>query len=95
MNFQALLALNLVGILAWASAPARVIGIAKANGSFRVDNSRVAGNTTLSDGATVETGEATSRLQLQKGTRVESDRGSQPAHRHRGSEFGGARAPGR
>ena len=71
MNFQALLALNLVGILAWASAPGRVIGIARANGSFRVDNSRVAGNTTLFDGATVETEEASGRLQLQKGTRVE------------------------
>jgi len=71
MNFQTLIALNLVGMLAWASAPGRVIGIAKANGSFRVDNSRVAGNTTLFDGATVETEEASGRLQLNKGTRVE------------------------
>ena len=71
MNFQTLVALNLVGIVAWASAPGRVIGIAKANGSFRVDNSRVAGNTTLFDGATVETEEASGRLQLNKGTRVE------------------------
>ncbi|MBI4874383.1 MAG: hypothetical protein HY822_07110 [Acidobacteria bacterium] len=66
-----MLALNLAGILAWASAPGRVVGVATAEGSFRVDHAPVSGNATLFDGATVQTEEAASRLRLDKGTRVE------------------------
>ena len=71
MNIRALVALYLVVILAWASAPSRVIGIAKAHGDFRVDDALVTGNATLFDGAAVRTGDVPSRLQLQNGTRVE------------------------
>jgi len=75
MRLQALLALNLAGVLAaWSAGP--VIGVAIANGTFQVDNAQVAGNTTLFDGSKVETAEASSRLRLQNGTRVELAAGS-------------------
>lgn len=70
MRVQCLLALNLAGALAaWSAGP--VIGFAVANGAFRVDNAPVAGNTTLFDGSKIETTEASSRLRLRDGTRVE------------------------
>ena len=70
MRVQYLLALNLAAALAaWSAGP--VIGIAIANGAFRVDNAPVAGNTTLFDGSKIETTEASSRLRLRDGTRVE------------------------
>jgi hypothetical protein len=71
MNIQALVAVNLVGMLAWAAAPAGVIGVVKANGGFRVDESPVSGNATLFDGAAVGTADVPSRIQLRNGTRVE------------------------
>lgn len=78
MRVQALLALNLAGALAaWSTGP--VIGIAVANGTFQVDNAQVAGNSTLFDGSTVETTEASSRLRLRNGTRVELAAGSRAA----------------
>jgi len=78
MRVQALLALNLAGVLAaWSTGP--VIGIAVANGTFQVDNAQVAGNSTLFDGSKVETTEASSRLRLQNGTRVELAAGSRAA----------------
>jgi hypothetical protein len=73
MNFQALVAANLVGMLAWAAAPGGVIGVAKANGGFRVDDALVSGNATLFDGAAVGTADVPSRIQLRNGTRVELD----------------------
>jgi len=70
MRVECLLALSLSGALtAWSAGP--VIGIAIANGAFRVDNAPVAGNTTLFDGSKVETTAASSRLRLHDGTRVE------------------------
>lgn len=71
MNIRGLLALNLAGILAWAWAPGRVLGVATAEGDFRVDRAAVSGNATLFEGATIETLEAASRLRIDKGTRVE------------------------
>ena len=56
------------------AAPA-MIGIATAKGSFRVDDSYVAGNATLFDGATVETGVTTGELSLAK-TKVALDTGT-------------------
>jgi hypothetical protein len=47
------------------AAPA-AIGIATAKGSFRVDDSYVAGNATLFEGASVETGTNTGELNLSK-----------------------------
>ena len=52
--------------MAHAMAASASIGIATAKGSFRVDDSYVAGNTTLFDGASVETGAATGELNLSK-----------------------------
>jgi hypothetical protein len=78
MRVQALVALNLAGALAaWSAGP--VIGIAVAKGTFQVDNAQVAGNSTLFDGSKVETTEASSRLRLQNGTRVELAAGSRAA----------------
>jgi len=50
-----------------------VIGVVKANGGFRVDDSQVSGNATLFDGAAVGTADVPSRIQLRNGTRVELD----------------------
>ncbi|MGD0199305.1 MAG: hypothetical protein ABSD27_00995 [Bryobacteraceae bacterium] len=78
MRVQALVALNLAGVLAaWSTGP--VIGIAVANGTFQVDNAQVSGNSTLFDGSRVETTEASSRLRLRDGTRVELAAGSRAA----------------
>ena len=49
-----------------ALAASASIGIATAKGSFRVDDSAVAGNATLFEGATVETGVSTGELSLAK-----------------------------
>ena len=49
-----------------ALAASSTIGIATAKGSFRVDNSYVAGNATLFEGAAVETDRSTGELNLSK-----------------------------
>jgi len=49
-----------------AMAASASIGIATARGSFRVDDSYVAGNATLFEGASIETGASTSELSLSK-----------------------------
>jgi hypothetical protein len=54
---------------AWAAPQA--IGIATASGHFSVEGSQVWGNATLFDGATVETGAASSELALRNGVRVQ------------------------
>jgi hypothetical protein len=56
---------------------ADAIGVAVARGSFAVDDSQVYGNTTLFDGSTVKTGQASSRLKLKNGTRLELGEESQ------------------
>ncbi len=55
--------------LALLGAPP-VIGTAAAQGSFRVDDATVAGNATLFEGATVETRQSSSSLDLASGPRV-------------------------
>jgi hypothetical protein len=57
-------------MLAVAAAAAPVIGIVTAKGSFRVDNSAVAGNATLFEGSLVETGAADSVMDLHSGARI-------------------------
>jgi hypothetical protein len=59
--------LLLAGVLVSSFAAPPAIGIATAQGSFRVDNSPVQGNATLFDGTTVETSSASSSLRLQAG----------------------------
>jgi hypothetical protein len=68
---QSLLALILVTQLCLLQAAPPVIGVATANGSFSVDSARIPGNATLFDGAIVETGKATSRLDLNGGSRIQ------------------------
>jgi hypothetical protein len=63
----ALIATPLIPV--WAAAPS--IGFVVSPGNFQVDGSRVTGNATLFDGAAVETTEASSRLQVAPGARVD------------------------
>src|SRR3981081_4571545 len=52
-----------------AAAPA--VGIVTAQGSFAIDDSTIAGNATLFEGNQIETGKATSQLQLNNGARMQ------------------------
>jgi hypothetical protein len=71
LNVQGWLALILTGTLAVGLASSGVmIGVAIAKGSFRVDNARVSGNSTIFDGASVQTEESSSRINLHNGTRM-------------------------
>lgn len=56
------------------AAPA--IGIVTASGHFSVEGSQVWGNATLFDGATIETGSASSDLALQNGVKLQLGAGS-------------------
>ncbi len=52
-----------------AAEPA--LGVVTANGKFRLNSAPVSGNATLLEGALLETGRSTSRLQLNNGARIE------------------------
>lgn len=67
---QSLVASILVAQLCLLQA-APVIGVATANGSFSVDGSKIHTNATLFEGATVETGRASSKLDLNGGARIQ------------------------
>jgi hypothetical protein len=60
-----------MGAVTLAIAAERPIGVALSQGGFRADNSVVFGNTTVFDGTMVQTTEASSRLQLTNGARIE------------------------
>src|SRR5579859_6145249 len=66
-----LISLILVGYLTISQAAGPALGFAIAKGSFQIDGASVSGNATLFGGATIETGEASSRLQFSNGARVE------------------------
>jgi len=71
LTVQSLWALILVGTLCVGMASSgTVIGAAISSGWFQVDNARVSGNGTIFDGASVQTAESTSRINLQNGTRM-------------------------
>jgi hypothetical protein len=70
MSVQGLTALILVGTLTISQAAGPAIGVAMANGSFQVDNSQVYGNTTLFDGASIQTDKSPSRLKLNNGAKM-------------------------
>lgn len=55
--------------VAFAASP--VIGIATASGHFNVQSSQVWGNSTLFDGATVQTDQASSELALRSGVKIQ------------------------
>ena len=71
LTVQGLLALILVGTLSVGlAASGATIGVAIARGAFQIDNSLVSGNSTIFDGATVQTEKFSSRINLQDGTRM-------------------------
>lgn len=74
---QALLSLTLTGCLFQGLAVGPSIGIAMAEGPFRIDRAEVKGNASLFDGSDVETGEASSKLRINGGTRLEIGTDSQ------------------
>jgi hypothetical protein len=61
----------LILLLSAAAIAAPAIGIVTASGHFSVEGSEVWGNATLFDGATVETGAASSDLALRNGVRLQ------------------------
>ncbi len=68
--FRATVMMLAVGVLATLSASGSAIGMAVANGSFRVDHTSVNGSGTLFDGSVVETAKDASDLQLQGGQQL-------------------------
>lgn len=74
---RTLLSLILAGSLfqGWAAGPS--IGIAMADGPFRIDRAEVKGNASLFDGSEIETSEASSKLRINGGTRLEIGTDSQ------------------
>jgi hypothetical protein len=77
LTIQDFTTLVLVGTLSFAATAAEAIGVAVGRGSFEVDNSQVYGNTTLFDGSTIRTAQASSRLQLKNGARLDLGADSQ------------------
>jgi len=67
--FSKLVAVGAASAVAFAGSPA--IGIITATGHFMVERSEVWGNSTLFDGATVETGSASSELALRNGVKMQ------------------------
>jgi hypothetical protein len=63
--------LLLSSILSAIAVAAPAIGIVTASGHFSVEGSQVWGNATLFDGATIETGAASSELALRSGVKVQ------------------------
>jgi len=60
----------MLGFWCWLPAATTPIGMALANGSFQVDNSRVWGNTTLFNGSIIQTESAISQLHLTGGVQM-------------------------
>jgi hypothetical protein len=67
---KAALFLLAIGSLCGLSAAGSAIGMAMTNGNFRVDHSRVWGNSTLFDGSLIETARAGSQVQLNNGVKM-------------------------
>jgi hypothetical protein len=74
---ESLTALLLTGCLACSLFASPVIGVAIANGPFLIDRSQVTGNASLFEGSEVVTEEASSKLRLNGGARLEIGAGSQ------------------
>jgi hypothetical protein len=75
-KFESLLAIALAANLSVVSAAAPAIGVAMAKGALSVDSSWVAGNGTVFDGTTIETGRASSDVRLANGVRMTLGAGS-------------------
>jgi hypothetical protein len=70
-SVQSLIALILAANLSLGVAAAPAVGIITATGSFTIDASNVTGNATLFEGNQIETGKASSLLQLNNGARMQ------------------------
>ncbi len=70
VTVQTLVAALLSANVAILPAATPVIGVAQSNGSIMIDNARTAGNATIFEGNTIETGKASSRLQYKDGSSV-------------------------
>lgn len=70
------LPLPAVALLCASAAPAASLGVATAEGDFKLNNAIVRGNATLSEGALLETMRVPSRLQLPGGASLRLDAGS-------------------
>jgi hypothetical protein len=70
-SVQSLIALILAANLSLGTAAAPAVGIITATGSFTIDASNVTGNATLFEGNQIETGKASSLLQLNNGARMQ------------------------
>ena len=68
---KSLISLILAASLTITQAAGPALGVAIAKGGFQIDGSSVSDNATLFDGTTVETSQASSRLQLKSGARIE------------------------
>lgn len=68
---RSLVALILAGALTHSLAGSAAIGVALANGSFRVNDKEVQGNSSLFDGSAIQTDLASSKLRLERGARIE------------------------
>src|SRR5207249_4170651 len=77
LSIQDFIVILLVATLSFGAAAAEAIGVAAATGSFEVDDSQVYGATTLFAGSRVRTAQASSRLRLKNGTRLELGEESQ------------------
>jgi hypothetical protein len=70
-SVQPLIALILTASLSLGMAAAPAVGIVTATGSFTIDASNITGNATLFEGNQIETGKASSQLQLNNGARMQ------------------------
>src|SRR3984893_11299006 len=70
-SVQSLIALILAANLSLGMAAAPAVGIVTATGSFTIDASNITGNATLFEGNQIETGKASSQLQLNNGARMQ------------------------
>lgn len=70
-NVQAFVSLLLTGCLMQAFGAGPSIGIAMASGKFQIDRSEVQGNASVFDGSELTTLEASSKLRMNNGARVE------------------------
>lgn len=70
VTVQTLVAALLSANVAILPAATPVIGVAQSNGSITIDNARTAGNATIFEGNTIETGKASSHLQYKDGSSV-------------------------
>jgi hypothetical protein len=75
-ELRAAMAVCLALQISIGSAASPAIGVATAKGSFNLDASKTAGNGTLFEGSTVETGKASSELKMASGVRMTLDVGT-------------------